>query len=37
MGQVDLDPTQRYVHVPKGHLEDAQKKMERFWARRRSL
>jgi len=27
---------ERYVHLSKGHLEAAQKKMERFRARRRS-
>src|SRR6266404_2455434 len=37
MGHADLDTTQRYVHLAKGHLEDAQKKIERFRARQRSL
>jgi site-specific recombinase XerD len=37
MGHADLSATQRYVHLSKGHLEDAQKKMERFRARQRSL
>ena len=37
MGQTDRDTTQRYVHLSKGLLEDAQKKMERFRARQRSL
>jgi len=35
MGHADLSATQRYVHLSKGHLEDAQKKIERFRARRR--
>ncbi len=29
----DLDTTQRYIHLSKGHLEEAQKKIERFRAR----
>ncbi len=37
MGHADLDTTQRYVHLSKGHLEDAQKKIERFRVRQRSL
>jgi len=37
MGHADLDTTQRYVHLSKGHLEEAQKKIERFRARQRSL
>jgi len=37
MGHADLSTTERYVHLSKGHLEDAQKKMERFRARQRSL
>jgi site-specific recombinase XerD len=37
MGHADLDTTQRYVHLSKGHLEDAQKKTERFRARQRFL
>jgi site-specific recombinase XerD len=37
MGHADLDTTQRYVHLSKGHLEDAQKKIERFRARQLSL
>jgi site-specific recombinase XerD len=37
MGHADLDTTQRYVHLSKGHLEEAQKKIERFRARQRSV
>ncbi len=37
MGHADLSTTERYVHLSKGHLEDAQKKMERFRARQSSL
>src|SRR5713226_2598559 len=37
MGHADLSTTRRYVHLSKGHLEDAQKKIERFRARQRSL
>jgi len=37
MGHADLSATHRYVHLSKGHLEDAQKKIERFRARQRSL
>jgi site-specific recombinase XerD len=35
-GHTDLDTTQRYAHLSKGHSEDAQKKIERFRARQRS-
>lgn len=37
MGHADPDTAQRYVHLSKAHLEDAQKKIERFLARQRSL
>jgi site-specific recombinase XerD len=37
MGHADLETTRRYVHLSKGHLEDAQKKIERFRACQRSL
>ena len=37
MGHADLSATERYVHLSKGHLEEAQKRMERFRARQRSL
>jgi Phage integrase family len=30
MGHADLRTTERYVHLSKAHLEDAQKKIERF-------
>lgn len=37
MGHADLRITERYVHLSKGHLEDAQKRIERFRERQRSL
>ncbi len=37
MGHADLRTTERYVHLSKAHLEDAQKKIERFRVRQRSL
>ncbi len=37
MGHADLRTTERYVHLSKAHLEDAQKKIERFRAHQRSL
>jgi integrase len=37
MGHADLRATERYVHLSKAHLEDAQKKIERFRVRQRSL
>jgi len=37
MGHADLSTTERYVHLSKAHLEDAQKKIERFRARQLSL
>lgn len=37
MGHADLRVTERYVHLSKGHLEDAQKRIERFRVRRQSL
>jgi len=37
MAHADRDTTQRYVHLSKEHLEDAQKKMERFRMRQRTL
>jgi len=37
MGHADLRTTERYVHLSKTHLEDAQKKIERFRVRQRSL
>jgi len=37
MGHSDLSTTERYVHLSKDHLEEAQKKIERFRVRQRSL
>ena len=37
MGHADLKTTERYIHLSKAHLEDAQKKIERFRLRQRSL
>ena len=37
MGHADLRTTERYVHLSKAHLEDAQKKIERYRVRQRSL
>jgi len=37
MGHADLRTTERYVHLSKAHLEGAQKKIERFRVRQRSL
>ena len=37
MGHADLETTQRYVHLSKAHLEDAQKKIERFRVRQGSV
>ena len=37
MGHADLSTTERYIHLSKGHLRDAQKRIERFRSRRRSL
>lgn len=37
MDHADLSATQRYVHLSKGHWEDAQKKIEHFRMRQRSL
>lgn len=36
MGHADLRVTERYVHLSKRHLEDAQKRIERFRVRRQS-
>ena len=36
MGHADLRITDRYVHLSKGHLEVAQKRIERFRVRQRS-
>ena len=37
MGHADLKTTERYIHLSKAHLEDAQKKIERLRVRQRSL
>jgi site-specific recombinase XerD len=37
MGHADLRTKERYVHLSKAHLEDAQKKIERFRVCHRSL
>ena len=36
MGHADLRTTERYVHLSKVHLEDAQKKIKLFRMRQRS-
>ncbi len=37
MGHADLKTTERYIHLSKAHLEDAQRKIERFRVRQRFL
>ncbi len=37
MGHADLRTTERYVHLSKAHLEDAQRKIERFRVHQQSL
>jgi site-specific recombinase XerD len=37
MGHADLKTTERYIYLSKAHLEDAQKKIERFRVRQGSL
>jgi len=37
MGHADLRTTERYVHLSKSHLKDAQKRIERFRLQQQSL